>query len=78
MNINITPYEHSTLVEILEYLDDHMDVRDGSDGEPQPNDAMSLFQRLEPLVERLDKAGELTDAQQREAEQICQSTARVA
>ena len=78
MNINITPYEHSTLVEILEYLDDHMDVRDGADGEPQPNDAMSLFQRLEPLVERLDKTGDLADARQREAEQIRQSTARVA
>lgn len=34
------------LREILDFLDDHSDVRDGSYGEPMPNKAMSLMSEL--------------------------------
>lgn len=39
-----------------EYLDDHEDVVDGDYGEPRPNRAMSLRQRLVGLRERKARA----------------------
>lgn len=40
------------LDEVLEYLDDHMDVKDGSYGVPTPNRAMQLHTDLSRTVER--------------------------
>ena len=33
--------------EIVEFIEDQVDVRDGPDGEQRPNQAMSLAQRIE-------------------------------
>lgn len=36
--------------EICEFLEDHMDVKDGSYGEPHPNRAMSIITRIQAEV----------------------------
>ena len=45
----MNPYLADLLVEIAEYLEDHQDVVDGSDG-PRPNKAMSLLSELQPFL----------------------------
>jgi len=40
---------------VLEFLDNQMDVKDGDYGEPRPNAAMSLFAELTQAVERLKR-----------------------
>lgn len=39
------------VADLLDYLERHMDVSDGSDG-PRPNEAMSLYARLEAELGR--------------------------
>jgi hypothetical protein len=44
------------LEEVLEYLEDNYDVRDGSYGEQTPNRAMSLGMQVERALDELKKA----------------------
>ena len=44
------------LEEVLEYLEDNYDVRDGSYGEQTPNRAMSLGMQLEHVLDDLKRA----------------------
>ena len=55
----VTKHMHGDLLEtldnVLEFLDNQMDVVDGSYGEPRPNAAMSLHTELTQVVERLKR-----------------------
>lgn len=42
------------LVELSEYMDDRADVRDGTEGEALPNDAMILGMKIDTLLEVLE------------------------
>jgi hypothetical protein len=47
--------EFSNLLDqIEEYLDDHIDVVDGDDGQPRPNRAMSLHSELTRLRKQVN------------------------
>lgn len=46
------------LYECVEVLDNYSDVNDGDYGQPVPNRAMSLLQRIEPLIARVEKGGQ--------------------
>ena len=41
--------EDAWLAEVQDYLQQHEDVTDGEDGQPQPNTAMSLLQEMKRL-----------------------------
>jgi hypothetical protein len=43
------------LSEVSEFLDPYVDVRDGWDGRPIPNKAMSLQQEVDAVIERLKR-----------------------
>lgn len=60
MTTPITRYLDGDLLEVLdnvlEFLDDRMDVKDGSYGVPTPNREMALHTELAPVVERLKRS----------------------
>lgn len=43
------------LNEVREALEDHVDIRDGLDGRPLPNWAMSLQTRVDEAIEKLER-----------------------
>jgi len=44
---------YQLLVDVWEFLDDQQDVTDGPDGEPAPNGAMRLAQRVDEALKEL-------------------------
>lgn len=41
------------LADVAEYLDNRADVEDGDDGQPRPNRAMRLHQRVQEAIARM-------------------------
>ena len=46
---DLTAAEDAWLAEVQDYLQQNEDVKDGEDGQPQPNTAMSLLQEMQRL-----------------------------
>lgn len=49
------------LQEVAEFLEDYSDVRDGDDGAPVPNRAMSLLCEVEREIEKLTSRAVMVD-----------------
>ena len=49
LDVNQTAAEDAWLLEVADFLQQHEDIKDGENGQPQPNTAMSLLTEMKRL-----------------------------